>query len=72
MVPVRPSQFEEILILPGDKLRERFRKTFVCLPPLIYKIIKYMFNADGTMTDQFCADLRAISCPDEEEEEETA
>lgn len=71
--PVRPDDFKALIAKPEDSLGRQIVNTYVKLPCLVYKLIKYMVNPlTLQISDQFCADLGTIQCPapvTEEEEE---
>ena len=60
----KPSDFLPAVVEPKDNLAEAIKKTYVVLPPFLYKLDKYFFNDDGTLGEQFLIDLCAIVCPD--------
>lgn len=61
---LKPSDFLQAVVQPEDNLAEAIKKTYVILPPLLYKLDKYFFNDDDTLSEQFLIDLCAIVCPD--------
>jgi hypothetical protein len=60
--PVRPSDFHAVVVLADDSLATAIVKTYIRLPILLYKLFKYMFNADGTFTAEFQEDLCDLDC----------
>lgn len=65
--PFKPSDFRQAVVEPGDNLAEAIKKTYVILPKLLYQLDSYFFNDDGTLAEQFLADLCAIVCPPPED-----
>jgi len=57
--PVTNSEFEALIIEPDDSLATAIVKVFVKLPVLVYKIMRYFFNLDGTISPEFEADICA-------------
>lgn len=66
--PVRPSEALALVVQPEDSLAVAILKTFVKLPPLMYKVVKYFVASNGNIGEKFCADLRTIQCPDPTED----
>jgi hypothetical protein len=71
--PVRPSDFENIIVTKDDSLGAGMVKVFIRLPILVYRLVRYMFEANGSFTQEFKDDLCALDCanPTETEEGET-
>lgn len=65
MVPVRPSDFEKLIIQPDDTLAAAIIKTFVRLPVLVWKLFDYILDDAGNLSSEFCQDLRDIGCKKE-------
>lgn len=59
--PVSPSQIKAVIPKPGGNFCEKFLGVFT-FPKLVSDIVAYMFNEDGTFTDEFKADVCNISC----------
>lgn len=69
--PVRPSDFEALIVQPEDKLRDAIIKTYVKLPILVYQLQQYLFDNAGAITTEFESDICAVGCDEPEEEETT-
>lgn len=61
MLPIAPSVLRDLIPKPGGNFCEKFLKS-LNLPSEIHKIIAYMWNEDGSFTDDFKADLCNLSC----------
>lgn len=68
MVPVRPSDFEALIVQPSDSLATGIIKTFIRLPALFYRLVAYLFTADGEISPEFEEDLCGLGCADNEGE----
>jgi len=69
--PVLPSDFEAIIVQPEDDLCTGLKKTLIQLPILIYKLWSWMFNADGTISQDYLNELCPKVYPADEQTEET-
>lgn len=47
---------------PEDDLGVRIVKAHVIFPQIATAVMEYMYNADGTFTDAFKAQLAGIDC----------
>lgn len=72
MPPVLPNEFKALIVKPDDFARDAIHKVYVLFPRLLAKLMRYMYNEDGTFAAAFCADVRAAwlqHCKPPEEEE---
>ena len=60
--PVKPSDFKRAVVEPGDTLAVAILKTFVILPYLRYKLVKWMFDSDGNISYEFAQMICSIQC----------
>ena len=70
MAPVKPSDFEKLIVKPEDTFADGLMKVMRSFI-LFWRNYTYMFDAFGGITAEFEADLCAIGCGQEDEEEET-
>lgn len=59
--PVKPSDFEALIVEDTDKLCVALRKTFLELPVLLWKLVNWMFTTVGSETN-ISAAFRAPIC----------
>jgi hypothetical protein len=55
--PVTPQDFLDNIPSPGDSMCDRMKKAFIEGPEDFYTLMNWMFNADGTFSANFLADL---------------
>lgn len=60
--PVTFAQVDAAVVLPEDDLGVAIVKAHVIFPQIATAVMEYMFNADGTLTAEFIADIAAIDC----------
>lgn len=60
--PVKPSDFLQVVVQPEDTLAEGIVKTYVRLPPLLWKLMDFMFDSSGNFTPEFQAMLCDSGC----------
>lgn len=61
MFPRTPSDFKALIPSVAGSFCEKFLRSLQ-LPNLVYDIIAYIINEDGTFTDEFKADICNLSC----------
>ena len=57
--PVVPQDFKEVVSDPSATLCGNFINTLLKLPTLVYKLVNWMLDADGNLTDEFRRGSRA-------------
>lgn len=68
--PIKPSQFEAVVVQPEDDLCTAFVKAFIRFPILLWLWFKYVYRYDGKFSAEFEQDL-CNACPEESSSEET-
>lgn len=64
--PVKPSDFARAVVGPEDNLAQAILKTYVILPYYLYKLVRWMFNADGSISFEFAQLICSVPCGDTE------
>jgi hypothetical protein len=59
--PHTPSEFLELVPSIGGTC-EKFNDLMLRFPELVYDVMSYMYNEDGTFTDEFKADICGLGC----------
>lgn len=70
--PVRPSDFEQTIVLADDSVGTAIVKTFIRMPILFFRMIAYMFTANGSLSDAFKEQICNLSCAGDDSAEEEA
>lgn len=60
-LPISPQDVKDTIPSPGGNFCEKFIKSLK-LPKLVYDIVSYIWNEDGSFTDDFKADICAAGC----------
>lgn len=55
--PVTPQDFKDVVPSASAGICEKFLKVFLRFPVLVYNLVNWMFNADGTVSDAFKAEV---------------
>ena len=62
VAPVRPSDFQKVIVTPDDNPATAIMKLIKCAI-LIFKLHNYMFDEGGYITDGFKDNICLIQCP---------
>lgn len=62
--PIRPSDIKDTLPTTDGSACARLKKVIVDFPRRVYEWFSYIYNEDGTFTEEFKTDLCAVKCDD--------
>ena len=62
--PIRPSDIKDTLPTTDGSACARLKKVIVDFPRRVYEWFSYIYNEDGTFTEDFKTDFCAIKCDD--------
>lgn len=62
MSPIVPSDLKALIPKPGGNFCEKFLNSVFNLPVKVWALVAYIWNEDGTFTEDFKADVCNISC----------
>lgn len=60
--PVKPSDLKSCIPATSGSLCDKLVKVLTVFPQLVYNFYSYIYNEDGTFTDEFKADLCGMDC----------
>ena len=69
--PIKPSDIKATLPATDSSACARLKKVIVDFPRRVYDWFSYIYNEDGTFSEEFKTDFCAIQCDDVESGEET-